>query len=208
MKRFLVDPGGCSYPGSPILSDLIYGWGNESWSALDEYLADCISSALVLSGPILECGSGLSTILVGVVAKRRGQHHWALEHDPEWAARVKRYLSKYKLDLTLIYTHPLRDYGWFCWYEPPLELMADSFALVICDGPPGSTKGGRYGLVSIMRERLRPGCVILLDDAAREQERMIASKWQRELHASIELRGTKKPFIRMTILDSTGNEPT
>lgn len=73
---------------------------------------------------------------------------------------------------------PLKDYGDFCWYDAPLESMPDSFSLVICDGPPGATKGGRYGLVPFMRDRLRSGCVILLDDAEREEERTIAARWQ------------------------------
>jgi len=42
---------------------------------------------------------------------------------------------------------------------------------VICDGPPYWNKGGRFGLGQILRARLATGCVILLDDGAREEER-------------------------------------
>ena len=49
--------------------------------------------------------------------------------------------------------------------------------------------GGRYGLVPVMRERFAPGCVILLDDAQRTAERMIAERWARELGASLALEG-------------------
>jgi hypothetical protein len=91
MQQFLKDPGACAYPGNPVLIDLIYGWGNEAWSARDEYLAGCINHALVSDGPILECGSGLSTLLLGAVAKRRGHSHWVLEHKPDWAKRVQMY---------------------------------------------------------------------------------------------------------------------
>lgn len=79
--------------------------------------------------------------------------------------------------------------------------MPDRFTLVICDGPPGSIRGGRYGLVPIMKERLKPGCVILLDDAAREQEQTIAGKWEAELGASSEILGSKKPYIRLMVGD-------
>ena len=37
--------------------------------------------------------------------------------------------------------------------------------------PPGSTRGGRYGLLTVLGERLAPGCTILLDDAGRPDER-------------------------------------
>jgi hypothetical protein len=85
--------------------------------------------------------------------------------------------------------------------------MPDSFPLVVCDGPPGSTKGGRYGLVPIMREWLKPGCVILLDDAGREQERAIARRWEAELGASSETLGSIKPYIEMTVMGRQNQQP-
>ena len=156
MAQFLKNPKACAQPGNPVLQDLIYGWGNEAWSALDEYLAACIEHALATRGPILECGTGLSTLLLGVIAKRRNITHWALEHKPEWALKVQGYLDAYKLS-TVIHARPLKDYGDFCWYDAPLETMPDSFFLVVCDGPPSRTKGGRFGLIPVMRERLTLG---------------------------------------------------
>lgn len=200
IRRFIRNPESCSQTGNTVLIDLIYGWGNEAWSAQDEYLAACIHHALSSSGPTLECGSGLSTILIGVIANKRGQSHWALEHSPEWAMRVQRSLTRYALDSAVILcANPLRDYGDFDWYDPPRESMPGVFGLVICDGPPGSTKGGRYGLVPIMKEYLKPGCVILLDDANREQELAIAARWKTELGASLEICGSSRRHIKMTL---------
>lgn len=201
MKQFLEEPDACINPGNPVINDLVYGWGNHVWSAQHEYLADCIDRALTSRGPILECGSGLSTILVGAIAKRRSQSHWALEHTPKWAMKVQKYLDRYKLDSVILCTKPLKDYGDFCWYDAPLESMPDGFFLVICDGPPGTIKGGRYGLVPFMKERLKPGCVILLDDAGREQELAIAKRWEAELGASFEILGSIKPYIEMKVMD-------
>lgn len=185
-----------------MLKDLVYGWGNADWSALDEYLASCIGHALSSCGPILECGSGLSTVLVGAIAKKRNQGHWTLEHKPEWAANVQRHLDRYRIDSVVQCTRPLKDYGEFCWYDPPSKSMPDGFVLVICDGPPGTTRGGRYGLVPIMKDRLKPGCVILVDDADREPDLAIAKRWEAELGASMEIRGSRKRYIEMQILGS------
>jgi len=77
--------------------------------------------------------------------------------------------------------------------------MPRRFALVVCDGPPADTPGGRYGLVPVMREHLSRGCVILLDDAEREHERTIALRWQTELSTSHELIRCGKPLIRMVV---------
>lgn len=199
MKRFLRRPEACTAPDDPVVLDLIYGWGNKGWSAWGEYLTACIDHALRTPGPILECGSGLPTIVVGAVAKKRGQRHWALEHSSEWAEKVDRYLRRYDIDSVVLSVSDLRDHGDYLWYEPPLRSMPDSFPLVICDGPPGGVKGGRYGLVPVMRDRLKPGCVILLDDAGREQEAAIARRWETELGATSKVMGSAKPYIEMTV---------
>jgi hypothetical protein len=200
MKRFLKDPYACTQAGNPVLIDLIYGWGNEGWCAPPEYLAGCVGRALTSRGPVLECGSGLSTVLLGAIAKRQGQSHWVLEHKPEWATEVQSYLDRYNLESVVLCSRPLKDYGEFCWYDAPLESMPESFSLVVCDGPPGPTKGGRYGLAPIMGQRLNPGCIILLDDAGREGEIAVARCWEAELGASIGERGSITPYFEMTLI--------
>ena len=78
--------------------------------------------------------------------------------------------------------------------------MPDGFTLVICDGPPGTTKGGRYGFLPMMKQKLKPGCVILLDDAAREQEQLIVEHWTKEIRMSYETRGSRHPYFLITLL--------
>jgi Methyltransferase domain len=198
MQQFLKDPAACAYPGNPVLIDLIYGWGNEAWSARDEYLVSCINHSLTSDGSILECGSGLSTILLGAIAKKQGQDHWVLEHKPKWSKKVQGYLDAYKLD-SVLYTKPLKEYSHFCWYDVPFDKMPENFFLVVCDGPPRRTKGGRYGLVPIMRERLKSGCIILLDDAGRDEELTIAKRWAGELGTPFIIEGKLKPYIKMVV---------
>jgi hypothetical protein len=197
MKRFVKDPAACVRPGHPTLLDLLYGWGYDRASGKDVYLAVCIERALKADGAILECGSGLSTILVGAIAGRRGVPHWALEHTPRWAEKVKKHLGRQRLDGVRMSVGDLKDYGDFSWYDPLLDAMPARFTLVLCDGPPGYIKGGRYGLVPIMRERLAPGCVILLDDVDRESDLDAARRWKQELGVPYEIFGGDKPYIEM-----------
>ena len=201
MRRFTRNPEAAMSAGSSVIANLIYGWGNEGWSAPEEYLISCIRTALTCNGPTLECGAGLTTILVGVIAQKRNNAMWSLEHLQEWGERVEKYLKRYRIDSVRVSIGALKNYADYSWYDPPLDLMPDHFALIICDGPPGGTRGGRYGLAPILREKLKPGCVILLDDAAREQETKIAARWGVELCASYETIGSRRPFIMMTLLD-------
>ena len=207
MPRFLRAPAACAAPGDRLLLELIYGWGNESWSALDEYLAACIQNALVTTGPILECGSGLSTLVVGAIAKQRGIEHWVLEHSPEWAAKLQRDLDRYQIASAKLCIAPLKNYGDFDWYDAPLASLPDRFGLVICDGPPYWNKGGRFGLVQMLRPRLPAGCVILLDDGARQEERVIAQQWAEDLGASSETLGITKPYLKLTVSGIAGQIP-
>ena len=77
--------------------------------------------------------------------------------------------------------------------------MPDKFGLVICDGPPGNTIGGRYGLIPVMRTRLSKGTLILLDDASRPDEQNIAERWRQELNAIAEIAGIRKPFYKIIL---------
>lgn len=198
MKRVLRDPE-CLLNESNVIRDLIYGWGNESWSALDDYLSACVKYATESDGPILECGSGLTTIVAGLIAQRTGNTVWSLEHDKKWGQMAKRWLNKYQIESVNLHVNPLRDYGDFCWYDPPLNLMPDRFALVICDGPPRKTPGGRYGLLPIMNQRLGTGSVILLDDVARESEQNVVFHWKQDVDMSYEAFGFEKPYFIIKI---------
>jgi hypothetical protein len=199
LRRFAADPERALADGSDVLDELISAWGNAGWCAQREYLRNCIGEALRTDGPSLECGSGLSTLLLGAVAERRGFEHWALEHQPEWSARVEREAARHGLHRVHVCTVPLRQHGHYAWYDAPLARMPRHFSLVVCDGPPGDTPGGRYGLVPVMGDRMPPGCVVLLDDAQRDQERAIARRWQVELGATHDLIAGSKPFVRMVV---------
>jgi len=207
LAKFSTHPQAVIATPGKVISDLIYGWDNEGWSASDEYLLRCLQLALASQGPILECGSGLTTILLGVIAQRTGNTVWALEHDQIWHERVNKYIKKFNIRSVHLCFTPLKDFGDFCWYSAPLDLMPDKFVMVVCDGPPGSTRGGRYGLLPIMMHKLIPGATILLDDAGRTQEKAIAKRWANELGTTYRILGFRKPFIQISIPTFFGNSP-
>lgn len=188
---------------SPIMiKDLIYGWGNPDWSIGEEFMVALVEEALRGQGPILECGSGLSTVLLGVLGNKTGRAVWALEHDPEWQHRVENALRRVKAKYVTVCAAPLADYGEYVWYAPPKHLMPADFSLIACDGPPGGIRGGRYGLVPVMRELMASQCVILLDDAFRLSEKKVLKSWSRELSVSPVIRGEQEPYAIVTVQKS------
>lgn len=177
-------------PSRELLAELQAGWGNESFAARTDYLEEVAARGSETRGHVLECGSGLTSVLLGLTAGRRGFETWSLEHYPEWRERVAGALRRGRVGGVRICDAPLKSYGGFDWYDPPAAELPAEFALVICDGPPGMTKGGRYGLLPVMRERLPAGAVVLLDDAEREGEADVLSRWAGETRLTSEMRET------------------
>lgn len=195
MKKFIDDPESCLRNDSDEIDLLIYGWGNEAWSALSAYLIECVKQAMQAEEAILECGSGLSTVLIAVVSQQKGIHHWALEHNPEWSKKVQTVLDEYGLRSTTICHAPLKSYGEYSWYAPPLTEMPQRFGLLICDGPPGDTPGGRSGVLPVMKDRIKEDCTILIDDAEREAERVLGETMASELGGQTHMIGGDKPYM-------------
>jgi Methyltransferase domain len=174
-------------PSQTAISGLQRAWGNEGFAAKTEYVAEVVTQVLTTRGPILECGSGLTTLLVAALACRRGVQAWSLEHDAAWRRKVVRAVKKISTAITVV-DAPLRDYGTFEWYAPSVPLPSD-FRLVICDGPPATTIGGRSGLVPIMGDALAPDATIVLDDVTRLDEQAAMAQWARKGWQA-EIRGT------------------
>src|SRR5262245_14001731 len=76
-------------PSRELLTELLAGWSNEGFAARIEYIEEVAKRALARGGPILECGSGATTILMGLLAQKREREVWSLEHSAEWFEKVK-----------------------------------------------------------------------------------------------------------------------
>lgn len=184
---------------STLWTDAIYGWNNARWSAEEQYLAEVVRSAEVAKSAVLECGSGLTTLLIGAVAARRGMHVHALEHNSEWHARVSGAIRDFGLANATVHLAPLRDFGDFVWYDAPLGVLPTDFAMVVCDGPPAGTRGGRSGLLPVMRRHLAPDCLVLLDDANRPAEQELLRTWVRDFGATQDMRSSSRGFARVLL---------
>lgn len=182
------------------LDGLIDAWGNHTWAAWKEYLVGCLEAVETATGPILECGAGLSSLIIADHALRHGLKLWTLEENEAWAKHIAALADRLALpNLTLVYA-PIRDYDGYRWYDAPLERLPKRFGVVACDGPAAhQAPYNRYGLVPVMGERLQPGGTILLDDGARDAEREIAERWAATLNTRAERIGVDKPFFRIRI---------
>jgi predicted O-methyltransferase YrrM len=176
------------FADTTFLAGISEAWGNVDYSADTSFLVDTL--ARVRSDPggsVLECGSGLSTILMGLaMPPSSGYEIWAFENDFRWVERVGLVTRRHQLrHVRLIHT-PLRSYGDYTWYAPPLQ--CPRFHLVICDGPTEATPGGRYGLLPVMAPHLADDAVVVFDDADTAVGRAVLARWQNEGLGHVELR--------------------
>ena len=157
------------------------GWGNEGWSADTSYLEAVCYWASRIRGPILECGSGLTTLLLGIIAPDQVT---TLEHLPKWKEHVQGAARKRSIRVN-VSSAPLVDYGEFHWYSLP-ESLHGNFELVVCDGPPSGVVGGRYGLLPVAKSLLSRNAVIVMDDVERSDEQAIIERWNCEFGVQCE----------------------
>jgi predicted O-methyltransferase YrrM len=154
--------------------------------------------AVASRGTIVECGSGISTVLIGRLLRERGGTLVSLEHDPAWAQFVRSQLELEGLEAHArlveapLAQHPLGLDG-APWYEEAAlaELPGNGIDLLLVDGPTAYVEGmgrSRYPALPALAERLAPDAVVVLDDAARTGESAILDAWERETQFRFNLR--------------------
>ena len=185
-------------PTQEILAALRKGWDNKGWPASVGYLQEMSNLAVKTRGPILECGTGITTILLGLLCQKRGVKVWSLEHNVECYSCVEKTLKKFRIENVKLCLVPLVEYGDYTWYDPPVKEMPKDFHFVVCDGPPRRT-GGRYGLLPVMGKYVARDCIILLDNTDREGEKKIIKQWEKDFNVRIKLVGSHDAFAVITL---------
>lgn len=162
------------------------------------YLRHMATKAVNSPGDVLECGSGLSTLLLAVTAGRQGHHVHTFEHDAGCYGKLMNLIERYNLTNVTVHHAPIRSYGSFDWYDIPKSCDSESFQLVICDGPARHlTDSGRYGLFPVMQSRLDPHCRVMMDDSNRSLDRHVIGRWRKEHRIEVQSFGRFLQFAEI-----------
>ncbi len=173
-------------PARSALGLARFGWGNSGWPADGEFLRASCEFLRRSSSDALECGSGLSTVIFALGLRGKHTRLLTLEHQEEWFDKVSEQLARFDSTAVQLVHAPLVNYGEFDWYSMPDEIEGRHLGVVICDGPPGTTLGGRYGLLPVARDHLQSPATIVLDDSARENEKRVLRRWANQFDATWE----------------------
>lgn len=161
-----------------------------AWAASPDVVALLVEELLrARPGLVVECGSGASTVVLALTAERLGldTRVVALEHDEAWAAQTRDALRRHGVEHRAeVRLAPLADVGLdghsTPWYSPGATADLRDIGLLFVDGPPGVTgPAARYPAVPMLRDRLAPRAVVVLDDARRRDEQQTLLAWRDEL---------------------------
>lgn len=118
-----------------LLRRVHLAWGNVGWSPDPGFLHDVAARVGTARGNILDCGSGISTIVCAAAAARHGGVVYSLEQDEAWARHMDGVIQRLGIDNVILWHAPLRSYGDFVWYDLVGRSLPPAFACVSCDGP-------------------------------------------------------------------------
>lgn len=169
--------------GAETFLELYNVWDN-IWAASPELLYTATVIARKAKGPILDCGSGLSSLCI---AAATDELVIAVEQSPVWASRIEGLARENGLKNLKVHYSDLKDYGEHTWYA---NVPKDDYALTICDGPSGDQN--RAGLFRLMSECLKGA--VLIDDIVRRWSRAMAERFCSDTGRRLEIIDCSKPF--------------
>lgn len=156
------------------------------WTAQEDVLAFAIGLARQAKAPIVETGSGLSTVLMAAATE---QTVFCIEHEPYWAERLKEMAHAAGVSNIAICSAPIRD----GWYDPKeMEGLPERFAFGLVDGPPRAL-GSRMGFFRHLAQQCD---AVLCDDADDDDYAEKVAAWGRAFGWSVQAREGRALLIR------------
>lgn len=136
---------------------------------------------------VLELGSGVSTLIIAYCLEKAGHGRViSFDHDPDYCNKSRELLSAHKLDTIAEVIHaPLREVqlkaGNWDWYDTACIAPGRKADLLVIDGPPGQIQDiSRYPALPLLHAHCSNDAVVMLDDAARADEKTIVAMWLRD----------------------------
>jgi len=144
-----------------------------SYGALEDVLMMCALLGKKADGPIIETGSGLTTI---VLASSSTEPVYCLEHDTRWAQDLEKLAAKAGVDNFHVKLCDIQDQ----WYVVPKDIPSQ-FALGLNDGPPRKI-GSRMGFF----DHFGHTETIICDDADNPAYGNELTQWSHDHHRKID----------------------
>lgn len=164
------------WSASPALASRLY-------SLIEEHKPACI----------LELGSGVSTVVMAYAIQKVGVGKLvSMDHDATYAEKTRAELQRHQLDhlVTILHTPLILTTtggggGSQPWYDLAQIQDVAPINMLIVDGPPLSTcPDARLPAFEQLSGRLAPGCIVVIDDSIRSEEKSSLDAWSSACNVS------------------------
>lgn len=150
-----------------------------SWKA-DTFFLHRIVDRIEAARPteVLELGCGATTLVAArALALNGGGRLTSLDSDADFVAATRAWLAGHGLEADIRYAPlgpPPGDWPGQ-WYRP--GSLPDRIELLLVDGPHWTLHPFVRGAAELLFDRVAPGGMVMMDDAARPGERVVARRW-------------------------------
>ncbi len=189
-KHALLDRIGLPHDALPHLG---------SWKA-DTWFLWRIVAAIEKLRPreVVELGCGASSLVLARALELNGKGRLtSFDQHADFVEATAHWLAGHGLNPTLRHAPLVEDpSAWsHTWYD--LSGVPAQIDLLVIDGPPWTYNPFVRGRAEVLFDRIAPGGIVLLDDAARPGERVVAARWKR---AWPDFRFTMLPGAKGTLM--------
>lgn len=172
-KHALLDRLGLPHDALPHLG---------SWKA-DTFFLWRIVRAIEKLQPreTVELGCGASSLVIAKALELNGGGRLtSLDQHADFVESTAKWLASHDLHPALRHAPIVEDQTHWShnWYDLPS--LPPQIDLLVIDGPPWTLNPFVRGRAEVLFDRIAPGGIVLLDDAARPGERVVAARWKRD----------------------------
>jgi predicted O-methyltransferase YrrM len=129
---------------------------------------------------VVELGCGASSLVIARALQRNGGGKLtSFDQDAEFVVLTGQWLAGLDLAASIRHAPIVADPSTWshCWYD--LSGVPAQIDLLVIDGPPWALNPFGRGRAEVLFDRIAPGGMVLLDDALRPGERVVAARWRR-----------------------------
>jgi predicted O-methyltransferase YrrM len=154
---------------------------------------------------VVELGSGASTLVVARALQLHGGGTLtSFDQHADFVDSVRSWLRDHHLSGNIEHASlvPATSPWPGLWYD--LGKMPENIDLLLIDGPPWTLHPLVRGSAERLFDQVAPGGTVMLDDASRPGERVIAARWRRRW---TQFRWTLAPGIKGTLIGVRNTKP-
>ena len=159
------------------------------WAASPDFLLKLIELIFLYKPKnVIELGSGVSTIIIGLALNKISEAKLvSLDHEEEYAIKTNGLIElnglgrKIKVNYSPLNSYKIEDSNWL-WYDTNSIKSQANIDFIIVDGPPRKLQEkSRFPALPILFEKLSRESTIILDDSNRDNEIEVIESWQKFL---------------------------